>query len=319
MIPHEQCPPAGSDSGRRPLDPVAGDRAAARGGGPAQLDARRSPGPGHEARRSPRRAARRGARLVRPVPLSMPVDRRDPVVPGGAGRETLVPVVGIPVVGFEDIPDNAGGRPLDPVARDRRASRIARRPPVQLDHRRAVGVGRQIAGRSGGCVVRRGGVHHGRPGPVADGVPCPDPVVVGRARSKTRVCERGNVGVGAPQKTPSIAAVRRLVDLVFGDCAPAVRGRRVPVELNDRRASSRRIQVPGCTQEPGHRRGGVRVRRGPEGVVGVQRLDLVVVGPRRETRMLVLGPANSRQLPKVDAAIRRHVHPVTADRLPGGR
>ena len=35
--------------------------------------------------------------------------------------------------------------------------------------------------------------------------------------------------------------------------------------------------------------------------------------------MLVLGRANSRQLRKVDAAIRRHVQPVAADRLPASR
>ena len=35
--------------------------------------------------------------------------------------------------------------------------------------------------------------------------------------------------------------------------------------------------------------------------------------------MQVLGRGRSRQKRKVDAAIRRHVHPVTADRFPGGR
>ena len=106
----------------------------------------------------------------------------------------------------------------------------------------------------------------------------------------------------------------------MGDCIPTVRGRRVPVEVDDRRARGRRRQVPGYARYPGRHRGGVRVCRGPEGVVGVQRPDLVVAGvARRETRMLVLGRGRRRQEREVDTAIRRHVHLVTADRLPTGR
>ena len=106
----------------------------------------------------------------------------------------------------------------------------------------------------------------------------------------------------------------------MGDCIPTVRGRRIPVEVDDRRARGRRLQVPGYARYPSRRRGGVRVRRGPEGVVGVQRPDLVVAGvARRETRVLVLGRGRRRQEHEVDPAIRRHVHLVTADRLPAGR
>ena len=101
---------------------------------------------------------------------------------------------------------------------------------------------------------------------------------------------------------------------------PTVRGRHVPVHVDDRRASGRRRQVPGCTRYPGRHRGGVRERRGPQGVVSVQRPDPVVAGDAyRDTRMLVLRCGRSRQKRPTDADIRRHVHPITADRLRAGR
>ena len=192
--------------------------------------------------------------------------------------------------------------------------------PVQLDHRRALGVRRQVAGRSRGCVVVRGGVHRGRPGPEADGVPRPDPVVAGRARGETRVPVRGlDRGL---RRTPAYTGVRGHGNLVVGDWIATVRGRRVPVEVDDGGPGGGRRQIAGYARYPypGRCRGGVRVRRRPEGAVGVQRPDLVVAGGAyRETRMLVLGRDRIRQQRKADADIRRHVHPVTADRVPAGR
>ena len=280
-------PSAGSGAGH--LDSVAGDRATARRrSGPVQLDPRRSPGPGRKARRPPGQTVRRGARHVRPVPPPMPADRRDPVVARSAGRETDIPVAGGGTVRRQETPGEAavGGR-LDAVARDRRAPGVDRLPPVEVDHRRALGVRRQGAGRPGGSGVRRGGVHHGRPGPEADGVPRPDPVVPGDARGKIRVPERRQAR--GRQLAPGAAAGRHVHPV--GDRAPAGRGRCVPVEVDDRRAVGRRRQVAGYTRCPGRRRGGVRVRPGP-GAVGVPRPDPVVAGgARRETRVPKRGQA----------------------------
>ena len=178
----------------------------------------------------------------------MPVDRCDPVMPRGAGRETVVvPVVGSSVVGFEDIPDDAVGRPLDPVARDRRAALVARRSPVQLDRRRAVGVGRQVAGRSRRPGVRRG-AHRGRgPGPEAAGVPCPDPVVAGRAHREPRVPERRLArGLG---RAPAYTAISGHLNLV-GERAPGGRGRRVPVQVDDGGSGRDRREIEWYRRRP---------------------------------------------------------------------
>ncbi len=212
----------------------------------------------------------------------------------------------------------ADGR-LDHVARDRRAPGVGRRVPVEVDHRRAEGGRRQGAGRPGGCVVLRRGVHECR-GSRTAGVHRSDPVAAGNARLGGRVAVLPYAGDRCPDQAPT-AATREHVDLVACDCAPAVRGRCVPVEVDDRRASGRRTQVLGFTREPGPRRGGVRERLGPVGAVGVHRPDPVVAGDaHRETRVriLVLGRARSRQPRPRDADIRRHVHLITGDRVHAG-
>ena len=202
------------------------------------------------------------------------------------------------MVAFEDVPADAVGRPLDPVARDRRASRIARRPPVQLNRRRAVGAGRQVAGRSRRPGFRRG-VHECRLSRTA-GVHRSDPVAAGNAHRGSRIAVLRHADERCPEQAPTAVTCQH-VDLVACNCAPAVRGRRVPVEVDDRRAGGRRPQVPGCSRCPGCRRGGLRVRPGrrrrPAPLTYTRRDPVGSADdahPHRETHTLVHGHVRGR-------------------------
>ena len=151
-------------AGARHLDPVAGDRAAARGGGrgPAQIDGGRPPRP----RREPARGARKdlvgpGACDVRGLARPVGVDRADPVVTHRARRETRVRVRGrgAPGVRLEIRPGRAAvRRHLDPVSADVRAAVGGRRVPLERDRRRAGGGRRQVLGCPGDLDARAGQV-----------------------------------------------------------------------------------------------------------------------------------------------------------------
>ena len=151
---------------RRHLDPVAGDGGAAvvRGRAPRDHDLRGPVGDRGRLRRVGDGALRRrlvaGGRIRRPHR----VDRRNPVVPGVAGRQPGMRIRGVRAGGVGDevvpAPRAAVVRDLDLVAAHRPPAVVRRRGPGEVDLRVARGRGREPGG-----LGRRGRLHqaHRRP------------------------------------------------------------------------------------------------------------------------------------------------------------
>ena len=212
-------PAAASGAGH--FDPVAGDRASSVGEGrsPAQRDHGCAPGRGGQPPGCVRHAQlRRRAVDIRGAARSGRVDRRHPVVAGGAPGEAGVTVAGrrAPGIAQSRPPRTSVRRPFDPVSCDRAPAVLQRGVPVQFDHRGAVGDGLEVARRPG----RPGGRRvHIRRGPRAEGVHRPDPVSAYGARRSSLVPVHAHGRVRPKDPGP---AVHGHVDLIVGDRSAAV-------------------------------------------------------------------------------------------------
>ena len=251
-----------ADAGGGHLDAVAGDRAPAVVGrgrpGKKELAAPPRAARNHPEARGRARARELGgrARGARPLAGAGAVDRRDPVVAGGARPEPAVGVAGGRGgrVGMEHRPAaGSRARPFDAVAGDCSRAARGRSTPAQLDGGRSLGRCPQRPGRARHDILR-GGVGHVRRISRPVEVDRRHPVVARDAPRETIVAV-ARVGVPgiAFQRRPGVTPVRRHLDLVPGDFPPAVVGRSIPVQVDRVGAVGRRRQVARLPGNPGAR------------------------------------------------------------------